>query len=203
MVTQRTEPLAAGVDQMPRGYVEDLVLGANSSPQADLDLVQSSPDRTLQIGVIEDDADGGWTHPGNTVCKCAALFARSRIGCGNRPSQIVTAAAEGERDGGQRRRNRDRRAVLRRLGEEHQHDDAQIEERGDRRGEQSDDHQRGGVVIGRSEHVELADETRPSAECRPSTTAGSSSGVPRADPCDPARPTATAASPHRRRRGRA
>ena len=90
---QRTEPLPAGVDQVTRGNIKDLVIGANGSPQASLDLVQSGPNRTLQLGVLENDADGGRTHPGNTVCRCAALLARSRIGWGKRPSQMVTAAA--------------------------------------------------------------------------------------------------------------
>ena len=40
-VSERTEPLPAGVDEMAGRYVEDLVLGPNRDPQAALDFVQS------------------------------------------------------------------------------------------------------------------------------------------------------------------
>jgi hypothetical protein len=36
-----TESLPAGVEEMARRYVEDLVLGSNRDPQATLDFVQS------------------------------------------------------------------------------------------------------------------------------------------------------------------
>ena len=42
---------------------DELVVGAHGSPQAGLDLVQSGPHRTLELGVVELDADAGPDSP--------------------------------------------------------------------------------------------------------------------------------------------
>ena len=81
---QRTEPLAARVDEVPRRVGDELVVRVHRDGQRTLDLVQSPAHRRLELGVVEPDPEGA--HPLST----AALFARSISHCGNTPSATVT-----------------------------------------------------------------------------------------------------------------
>jgi hypothetical protein len=89
---QRSKPLAAGLDEMARHLVDELVIGANGNPQPLLDLFQARPDGRFEIGVVELDAEGGaGAQPGRFhVISLAAFVARSNTGWGNTPSNNVT-----------------------------------------------------------------------------------------------------------------
>ena len=75
--------------------------------------------------------------------------ARSRKYCGATPSTSVTATPTAIAVDRQRRRDGDRGPVRSRLAEEHQHDDPDVEERGDRRGDHTDHDQRARAALGR------------------------------------------------------
>ena len=113
---------------------------------------------------------------------------------------MVTAAARVSAMVVSRRRNRDRRAVLRRLGEEHQHDDAQVEERGDGRGHSAMTTSGAGVVVGRRKTTNLPMNPvvsgMPAIDSSRIVITVATTGL-----LPPARPTATGGSPRRRRRG--
>ncbi len=87
---QRPEPLAAGVDEVPRGLGDERVRRLHRVAEQPLDGLQASQQLGLERMVGHRDAEGAGQRRKTPACS-----ARSMTGCGKRPrTTLITVTIE-------------------------------------------------------------------------------------------------------------